>query len=222
MNAAIDASCSMPRATLSSSGRVWLLALALGFVAGHASASGIDQLKIFLDGAKNGSTTFRQTVLSKSGRAPKESSGSFAFSRPGKFRWSYDKPYAQLIVGDGDKLWIYDRDLNQVIVKKIDSALGATPAALLAGGDALEKNFELSEDGYDDGVDFVSAKPKTSDSGFESVRIGMKGNQPRAMELHDSFGQVTRLTFGGFDRGATLDPALFRFVPPQGADVVGE
>ena len=196
----------------------------LVFLAGQADAgaAGIEQLRAFLGGAKNGQTTFRQVVLSKSGRAPKESSGTFAFARPGKFRWTYDKPHPQVIVGDGDKLWIYDPDLNQVIVKKLDRALGSTPAALLAGDDELEKTFTLINGGSSDGIDYVDAKPKAAESGFDSVRIGLKNNQPRSMELHDTFGQVTQLTFAGFERGTSNDPASFRFVPPQGADVVGE
>ena len=191
-------------------------------LAGPAAASGPDQLKAFLSGAKTGKTTFRQVVTAKSGRVPQESSGTFAFSRPGKFRWTYEKPHAQIIVGDGQKLWIYDPDLNQVVVRKLDQALGATPAALLAGDDSLEKNFELTDGGKSGDLEFVDAKPRAGDSGFASIRIGLKDNLPRTMELHDSFGQVTTLSFGAFERNASVDAALFRFVPPQGADVVGE
>ena len=187
-----------------------------------AAASGVDQLKAFLGGAKTGQTTFRQVVSSKAGRAPQESSGTFAFARPGRFRWTYEKPHAQIIVGDGAKLWIYDPDLNQVVVRTLDQALGATPAALLAGDDSLEKNFELRDGGKSGDVEFVDAKPRSADSGFASVRIGLKDNLPRTMELHDSFGQVTELSFGSFQRNAKVDPSLFRFVPPPGADVVGE
>jgi len=196
-------------------------ALAFTFASAAALASGIDQLRAFVDGARTGKTTFRQVVTAKSGRVPQASSGTFAFARPGKFRWSYDKPYAQLLVGDGDKLWIYDRDLNQVIVKKLDRALGATPASLLAGDNTFEKNFVLIDGGNADGLDFVEAKPKSPDTGFDQIRIGFKENLPRTMELHDSFGQVTQLTFDAFERNPTIDPALFRFVPPPGADVIG-
>jgi outer membrane lipoprotein carrier protein len=187
-----------------------------------AEASGPDQLKAFLSGAKTGKTTFRQIVSGKSGRVPQESSGTFAFARPGKFRWAYEKPHAQIIVGDGQKLWIHDPDLNQVVVRKLDQALGATPAALLAGDDSLEKNFELNDGGKSGDLEFVDAKPRAADNGFASIRIGLKGNLPRTMELHDSFGQVTQLSFGSFERNAAVDTALFRFVPPPGADVVGE
>jgi outer membrane lipoprotein carrier protein len=187
-----------------------------------AAASGIDQLKAFLGGAKTGKTTFRQVVGGNAGRSPQESSGTFAFARPGKFRWSYEKPHPQVIVGDGEKLWIYDPDLNEVIVRKLDRALGSTPAALLAGDDALDKNFELRDGGKSGDVEFVDAEPRAADSGFASVRIGLKDNMPRTMELHDSFGQVTQLSFGSFERNAAVDAGLFRFVPPPGADVVGE
>jgi outer membrane lipoprotein carrier protein len=186
-----------------------------------ASASGIDQLRAFVDGARTGKATFRQVVAGKSGRVPQASSGTFAFARPGKFRWSYDKPYAQLLVGDGDKLWIYDRDLNQVIIKKLDRALGATPAALLAGSNAFETNFVLIDGGNADGIEYVEAKPKSPDTGFDQIRIGFKENLPRTMELHDSFGQVTQLTFDTFERNPAIDLALFRFSTPPGADVIG-
>ena len=187
-----------------------------------AVASGLDQLRAFLEGTRSGRTTFTQTVSVRSGRPPQQSSGSFAFSRPGKFRWSYDKPYPQLIVGDGEKLWIYDRDLNQVIVRKLGQALGASPAALLAGDNALERNFALTGGIASDGLEWVIAKPKSADSGFQEVRIGFADNLPRRMELTDNFGQVTHLEFAGFDRNAAVDPAQFRFIPPKGADIVGE
>ena len=196
------------------------MALAIAFVSA-AAASGIDQLRAFVDGARTGKATFRQVVASKSGRVPQASSGTFAFARPGKFRWSYDKPYAQLLVGDGDKLWIYDRDLNQVIIKKLDRALGATPASLLAGSNVFETNFVLIDGGNADGIEFVEAQPKSPDTGFDRIRIGFKENLPRTMELHDNFGQLTQLTFDTFERNPAIDPALFRFSPPLGADVIG-
>jgi len=187
-----------------------------------ALASGLDQLRAFLDGTRSGRTTFTQTVSVRSGRAPPQATGDFAFSRPGKFRWTYEKPFQQLIVGDGDKLWIYDRDLNQVIVRKLGQALGSSPAALLAGDNALERNFTLTGGIASEGLEWVNAKPKSADSGFQEVRIGFADNLPRRMELTDSFGQVTRLEFAGFERDKAVDPTLFRFTPPRGADIVGE
>lgn len=187
-----------------------------------AHAGGLDQLKAFVDSTRSARADFSQSVSGKSGRKPQLSSGQMTFARPGKFRWSYDKPFPQLLVGDGRKLWIYDPDLNQVSVKAIGQALGSSPAALLAGDDALEKNFHLAEAGSRDGLDWVEAKPKTADGGFERMRIGFAGKDLRAMEIVDNFGQTTLIRFSAFERNPALSPELFRFVPPKGADVVGE
>ena len=190
--------------------------------AGAAHASGIDQLQAFLSGAKSGRAAFKQVVLTRGRPAPQEAVGTFAFQRPGRFRWVYDKPFEQLIVGDGTRLWIYDRDLNQVIVRKLDAALGTSPAALLAGDNALERNFTLLAAGEHDGLEWVDARPKAQDSGIDSVRLGFRDNLPRAMELIDTFGNRTTLVFTAFERNVAFDAAQFRFVPPKGADVVGE
>jgi outer membrane lipoprotein carrier protein len=197
-------------------------ACALALFSNGAFAGGLEQLQAFLDGAKTGRATFKQVVAGRNSRPPQESTGTFAFARPGKFRWAYEKPFDQLIVGDGQRLWIHDRDLNQVIVRDLPAALGATPAALLAGDNTLERNFTLVSAGSDGGVDWVDAKPKSTDSGFTRVRIGFRDNLPRAMELTDAFGQSTQLTFTTFERNPNIDPAEFRFVAPKGADVVGE
>lgn len=187
-----------------------------------ACASGLGQLKGFLDGTKTSQGTFRQQVASKSRPQAQDSGGTFAFARPGKFRWTYEKPFEQLIVGDGTRVWVYDRDLNQVIVRKLDIALGATPAALLAGDNALEKNFALTEGGTAGELEYVDAVPKSPESQFTKVRIGFRDNLPRAMELTDAFGQITTLTFVTFERNPQLAATLFRFDVPAGADVVGD
>ncbi len=186
-----------------------------------AHAAGLAQLKAFVDGAKSGRTAFRQSVLAKGAREPQVSTGTFTFARPGRFRWSYEKPFEQLIVGDGTKLWIYDRDLNQVITHRQEAALGQSPAALLSGDNALDRNFEVVDAGKADGLEFVDATPRAPESGVERVRIGFRDNLPRVMELRDTFGNVTTLTFESFERNVKLDPAQFAFVPPKGADVVG-
>lgn len=190
--------------------------------AAAANAAALDQLQAFLDGTRSARAGFSQTVVAQSARQAQTASGTMAFSRPGKFRWAYDKPYYQLIVGDGERVWIYDRDLNQVTVRKLGAALGASPAALLAGDNALERDFELRDDGRADGLDWVEATPKAAESGFQRVRIGFAGNLPQVMELRDSFGQTTTLVFSRFERNPALDAGLFRFTPPAGADVIGE
>jgi outer membrane lipoprotein carrier protein len=195
---------------------------AFALVASTASASGLDQLHAFLEGTQTAEGSFRQVVVNKDRRTTQTTSGTFAFSRPGKFRWNYDKPFNQLIVGDGEKVWVYDRDLNQVIVRKLDAALGSTPAALLAGDNALESNFTLVAGGAGDGIEYVEATPKAAESQFSRIRLGFADNLPRRMELVDAFGQRTELTFSDVRRNPKLAADTFRFAPPRGADVVGQ
>lgn len=199
-----------------------LLGGAILFLALPAWGGGLDQLHSFLAGSRSGKADFTQTVQAKGGRKAHQSAGSLMFVRPGKFRWSYDKPYPQLLVGDGEKLWIYDKELNQVTVKKLGQALGNSPAALLAGDNGLERNFTLKESASEDGLEWVEAVPKSAETGFERVRIGFKANLPVRMELADNFGQTTRLVFERFQSNPALDASSFRFVPPKGADVMAE
>lgn len=198
-----------------------LLATVTLLAAGTVAASGLDQLHAFLEGTQSSQGAFRQNVVNKDHRTTQATAGTFAFQRPGKFRWTYDKPFDQLIVGDGEKVWVYDRDLNQVIVRKLDAALGATPAALLAGDNALEKNFTLVASGAQDGVEYVDATPKSAESQFTRIRLGFVDNLPRRMELTDAFGQSTELTFSDVRRNPRLGGDTFQFTPPKGADVVG-
>ncbi|MDD2989318.1 MAG: outer membrane lipoprotein chaperone LolA [Zoogloea sp.] len=199
-----------------------VLLASLLFAVGTAHADALAQLKQFMDGTRSARGSFTQQVFSKSGRKPQQASGTFAFSRPGKFRWTYEKPYAQLLVGDGSKLWAWDQELNQVTTKKLGQALGSTPAAILAGDNSLEKNFTLQDDGAADGMEWVEARPKADDSSFERIRMGFSGGQLKAMVLHDNFGQTTSLNFLQMERNPSLDAGLFRFVPPKGADVIGD
>jgi outer membrane lipoprotein carrier protein len=184
-------------------------------------ASGIDQFRAFLQTTQHARGSFAQSVAGRAGRKPQQSAGFFALQRPGKFRWSYEKPYKQLLVSDGKKLWSYDPDLNQVTVRKLGDALGSSPAALLAG-DGLENNFVLTEGGELDGFEFVEATPKAKEGTFERVRIGFKDKLPRVMEVRDNFGQTTTLLLSQFEVNTPLPADTFRFTPPKGADVVGE
>ena len=189
---------------------------------GLAYADAIDRLHRFLESTRTLRADFTQMVVGKSGRQPQTSSGVMMFSRPGKFRWQIEKPYSQLLVGDGEKVWIHDPDLRQVTVKPAGAALGGTPAALLAGDTVIEKDFTLREAGERDGLDWVEATPRAQDSGFDRVRIGFAGSELRAMELLDSLGQSTSLRFAHVERNPRLAPSLFRFTPPANADVIGE
>lgn len=198
------------------------MALALLAATQLANAAAIDKLRQFLDATKTLRAEFNQMVVAKNGKKPQLSSGVMMFSRPGKFRWEVVKPYEQLLVGDGEKVWIFDPDLRQVTVKKVDAAIGSTPAALLVGGDALEKNFTLSEAGSHEGLDWVEAIPKSPDSGFEKLKLGFEGNDLKAMQLLDNFGQTTSLAFSRIERNPSIAATQFRFTPPAGVDVIGE
>lgn len=195
-----------------------------------AHAGAIDKLHSFFETTRSMRADFAQIVVAKSGKRPQRSTGVMMFSRPGKFRWQIENPYSQLLVGDGKKIWIYDPDLRQVTVKKFDTALGSTPVALLVGESdgtssdkgALEKNFSLRDAGEREGLEWLEAIPKSADSGFEKLLLGFSGNNLKSMELFDNFGQVTTLFFSNLERNPQLSPALFRFTPPAGVDVLGE
>jgi len=187
-----------------------------------AHGGGIDRLNEFMSATQSATGEFEQRIYGRDGKVVQESRGTLAFFRPGKFRWAYVKPYPQLIVGDGARVWIYDEDLKQVTVRKLDQALGATPAALLAGANDALKAFVLKDDGAKDGLEWVEAIPREKESNFERIRMGFGFSGLERMDLTDSFGQTTELRFTGFQRNARVDPGLFRFVPPPGADVIGD
>lgn len=186
-------------------------------------AGGIERLRTFVQESRSGEARFEQVLEGRSGKKAQSSSGRFQFERPGRFRWAYEKPYEQLIVGDGSRFWVYDKDLNQVTVKKLDQALGSSPAALLAGSDDIEAAFTLVDGGEKDGLEWVRAVPRNREAGFDSVSMGFdQRSLPVAMVLKDHFGQTTVLTFSHVEKNPKLARDLFQFTPPQGADVVGE
>lgn len=197
-----------------------IFAAALTF-AGAAHAGALDQFKTFVATTKAAKGEFTQQQLKKSdtSKAVPLSSGTFLFARPGKFIWTYTKPYEQLLQADGDQLYIYDKDLNQVTVKKLGNALGSSPAAILFGSNDLEKNFTLSEAGTRDGLEWLNAVPKAKDTTFEQISIGLKNGTPEAMELKDTFGQTSVLKFTSFQRNPALGAQQFKFEIPKGAEV---
>ena len=199
----------------------WLaLALSLVLEAGAAhAADAVDTLRDFVREVKSGRAAFTQTVTSVDGAKKKVSSGSFEFQRPNRFRFAYAKPFEQLIVADGAKVWIYDADLNQASSRKLAQALGSTPAALLAGG-SLDADFTLKAESPQGGLDWALATPKAADGSFKSMKVGFKGKELAAVEIVDNFGQRSLLQFSGFAANASIAPEQFRFTPPAGADVV--
>ena len=185
-----------------------------------AHGGSLDQLRAFLTQTSSARGEFVQRVAARSGSAQPISSGRFAFQRPGKFRWTYEKPYEQVIVADGTRLLLYDRDLNQVTIRKLGAALPSSPASILFGSNEFEKEFEVADIGARDGLEWVRAKPRAKDSTFELIEIGFRDGLPQAMRLADNFGQVTQLIFSKIERNPKLDAEAFRFEPPKGADVL--
>lgn len=187
----------------------------------HASA--IDSLRSFVQQAHTFKAVFSQTLLDRNLQVMQEASGTMMFERPGKFRWVYEKPYQQLIVGDGSRVWFYDQDLNQVTVRQLDLAIGSSPAALLAGSSTIERDFELNEIEVQDDMEWLEATPRAKESTFELIRMGFsKAGELREMVLRDNFGQFTLLVFTDLDANPDLSPDLFQFTPPEGADVISD
>ncbi|MEO7497542.1 MAG: outer membrane lipoprotein chaperone LolA, partial [Massilia sp.] len=180
-----------------------------------------EQFKTFVASTQSARGEFSQRQLKQATNAKptQPSSGTFLFARPGKFIWTYLKPYDQVLQADGDQLYIYDKDLNQVTVKKLGNALGSSPAAILFGSNDLEKNFTLSEAGTREGLEWLNAVPKAKDTTFEQISIGLRNGTPEAMELRDAFGQTSVLNFKKFEKNPQLSASQFKFVTPKGADV---
>ncbi|MBE7427718.1 MAG: outer membrane lipoprotein chaperone LolA [Ideonella sp.] len=198
----------------------WLFALAL--LAGAAArADSVDLLREFASQVKSARAAFTQTVTSVDGARKKESSGTFEFVRPNRFRFAYDKPFQQLIVADGQKVWLYDADLNQVTVRPLSQALGATPAALLAGG-ALDKEFALESLPAADGLQWVQATPRAPGGSIQWLRVGFDGSTLAALQIADVFGQRSLLRFSALQQNIELPGSLFEFTPPKGADVIAQ
>jgi outer membrane lipoprotein carrier protein len=192
-----------------------------------AQASGLDSLENFVKSAKSGRAEFTQVVTGPAkegqGARSKTSSGTFEFARPNRFRFDYKKPFEQVIVADGQTLWLYDVDLNQVTARKQSQVLASTPAALIAAAPdlgALRKDFNLEAAREKDGLQWVQATPKIKDGQLHSVNVGFRGNELAKLEILDSFGQRSVLTFTKMDLNLAVSPERFHFKPPQGADVV--
>jgi outer membrane lipoprotein carrier protein len=188
-----------------------------------AQAGAIEKLKTFINATRSAQANFTQEVLDQNGKRIQSASGVMQFQRPGKFRWTYQKPYEQIIVGDGAKFWLYDKDLNQVSVKKLDAALGSSPAALLAGSNEIERGFTLKENGNRDGLDWLQATPKGSDSSFSAVYMAFDAQAGLViMELNDAFGHKTVLRFANMQANPKLAAGQFKFTPPAGSDVISD
>jgi outer membrane lipoprotein carrier protein len=191
-----------------------------GFGIASARAAGIDQLRAFLSQTRSARGEFTQRVGSRNSPKTQNSSGTFVFQRPGRFRWTYTLPYEQVIVADGETLHLFDKDLNQVTVKKLAGAIPASPASILFGSNQFEKDFEVRDGETRDDLEWIVATPRAKDTPFEKIEIGFRDGLPAAMQLADSFGQSSQLRFAKVERNPAIDPQTFRFTPPPGADVL--
>lgn len=203
------------------------LAAALAFCVAPAlapasamAATAQEQLRAFVNTVTAATGSFSQYTVNPQGRTQPAQTGVFSFQRPGKFKWAVQKPYEQLVISDGRQVFQFDPDLAQVTERKVDAAIGTSPAAILFGSGSLEQSFDVSALPSKDGVDWLRAKPRTADAGFSRVDIGMKDNLPVRVELLDSFGQTTRVDLSGIVPNPKLGEGEFRFVAPQGVDVV--
>ena len=194
----------------------------LSLLAAVADAATLERLRSFVRETQTARADFMQVVTDRSGRVVQRASGNFAIARPGHFRWTVEKPYEQILVGDGERVWIYDPDLNQVVTRKNDRALGTTPAALLSGKEDVERAFDWRDLPAANGLDWLGATPKDKESSFAEIRLGFDVGGLAALEVTDNFGQKTVISLFHLQRNPKLAPELFKFTPPKGADVVGE
>jgi chaperone LolA len=201
----------------------YIFAILLAVLPFSAQAGAIEKLKTFISATHSAQANFTQVVLEQNGKRMQSASGVMQFQRPGRFRWTYQQPYEQIIVGDGAKFWLYDKDLNQVTVRKLDAALGSSPAALLAGSNEIERGFILKESGSREGLEWLQATPKSQESSFSAVYMGFDAQAALvAMELNDAFGHKTVLRFSAMQRNPKLSATQFQFTPPPGADVISD
>ena len=199
--------------------RALILFLLCALAAPAFAGNGPERLDAFLDQVRSLRAEFQQSVFDEDARPLDEASGMVYIQRPGRFRWDYSEPYPQEIVGDGEKVWIYDSELEQVTVRPLGDALGDTPVMLLSSDRPVEQSFEVRAIDGPDGYEWAGLRPLGEQVSFTEIRLGFDGDTLRVMELKDAFGQLTRLRFANVERNPKLAPTLFQFTPPEGADI---
>jgi outer membrane lipoprotein carrier protein len=197
------------------------LATAALLFAGAASAGARDDLATFTHGLKGLQAPFTQQVFDPNGKLKETSSGEVALSAPRLFRWEYRKPYEQLIVADGSRVWVYDPDLQQATRRAQGTAEQGSPLAALIDPAKLDRDYVVAEAGDADGLHWLTLKPRRSDgAGFESARLGFGAGGLETMQFIDALGQKSVIDFGAWKRNPTFPAATFRFAPPKGVDVI--
>lgn len=199
--------------------KIIISALAI-FLSTTVHAAGLERMKEYFQNIQSVQANFHQVVTDKQGHKTQEVTGSMRLQKPNKFRWDYNKPYVQQIVGDGEKIWLFDPELNQVTVRSFSKAASSSPAALLAGGKDIERSFAIKDTSRKGNLEWVMAIPKVRETGFERLFLGFKGDELMEMELHDSFGNRTAIEFSDVQRNPKLPADSFKFVPPHDADVL--
>jgi outer membrane lipoprotein carrier protein len=205
---------------------LFLLLLSVNFSSVVFAGNAEQRLEQFFKQVQSMRADFTQTVISENRRSAEKSQGVLQMQRPGKFRWEYQTPYEQQIIANGKKLWIYDVEMEQVIVKKLDLALGDTPAVLLSGGANIADRFDVKEISVDSegesSLYWLQLLPKQQEASFEKLLLAFAGDNLQIMELKDAFGQITRLTFSNLEQNPVINSSVFSFEPPAGVDVIDE
>ncbi|WP_455197464.1 outer membrane lipoprotein chaperone LolA [Kaarinaea lacus] len=205
---------------------LFLLLLSANFSSVVFAGNAEQRLEQFFKQVQSMRADFTQTVISENRRSAEKSQGVLQMQRPGKFRWEYQTPYEQQIIANGKKLWIYDVEMEQVIVKKLDLALGDTPAVLLSGGANIADRFDVKEISVDSegesSLYWLQLLPKQQEASFEKLLLAFAGDNLQIMELKDAFGQITRLTFSNLEQNPAINSSVFSFEPPAGVDVIDE
>lgn len=194
--------------------------LCMSYSAAFADVSR-DMLEEFLNNTTSMKAKFQQQLVDNKGILLQESAGIFILKRPGKFQWDYQLPYPQQIVSNGNKIWIYDSELEQVSIRKYEQVLTGAPVILLDQRKKLDADFNVSEKGLVRGQYWVVLTPKTADNEFKQIEVGMQRNVLRTMKLKDNFEQTTIIEFDNLELNPELDNKIFEFVVPKGTDVVG-
>jgi len=199
--------------------KIITLSLLLLSVIANADTTAVQKLAGFISRAKNLQAEFTQTSLDEAGKVIQTSHGDFYLQQPGKFRWNYKQPYEQQIVSKNGKVWFYDADLEQLIIKKIDQSIGDTPALLLSGSVDLNEKYTIVKQREKEGILWLKLTPKSLESSFKHILVGLKGDMLYGMELSDNFGQLTQIIFSNITMPKSFAPGLFDFIAPEGTDV---
>ncbi len=165
---------------------------------------------------------FRQTLFDADGQTVQHSAGTLMIKRPGRFRWDYQEPYEQLVVADGERLWLYDADLEQATVKLLDGSLAGTPAMLLSGSSDVGRDFAVQGEYEAEGLVWLQLASRKENAEFREVRLAFRGDDVELMELTDNLDQITRIALSDLQRNPPLTDAQFAFSPPPGTDVIGD